>query len=68
MLFSDPTNLRVCGVAWGLGSGLRGTGMAKGLGWKEAKLALGEGRISVLGQDWPKWSMEPEQHQPLEEQ
>lgn len=55
-------------MAWWLGSGLRGMGMAKGLGWKEAKLALGEGRISVLGQDWPKWSMEPEQHQPLEEQ
>lgn len=55
-------NLRVCGVACWFRSGPGGTGMARHLGWKEPKLALGEGRIPALIQYWPKWSVGPEQH------
>lgn len=53
-------NLSVRGVARWFRSGPGGTGMARYLGWKEAKLALGEGRIPVLIQYWPTWSVGPE--------
>lgn len=60
MLGSDPHYLGIRGVAQRFRSGLGGSGMARWLGWKEAKLALGEREIPVPIQYWPKWSVEPE--------